>query len=87
MTWRIEYSERAVKQLRKLDPSIRTFILAWINKNLVGTSDPRSKGKGLTGNLSGQWRYRIGDYRVLARITESTITILVLDIGHRSEIY
>jgi mRNA interferase RelE/StbE len=87
MTWKVEYSERAIKQLRKLDPPVRTFILAWINKNLVGIGDPRSKGKGLTGNLSGQWRYRIGDYRVLARITEFTITILVLDIGHRSEIY
>jgi mRNA interferase RelE/StbE len=87
MMWSIEYSERAMKQLRKLDPQVRNFILSWINKNLIGTDNPRSKGKGLTENLSGRWRYRIGDYRVLARISESTITILVLDVGHRSEIY
>lgn len=87
MMWRVEYSERAMKQLRKLDPPVRNLILSWINKNLVDTDNPRSKGKALTENLSGRWRYRIGDYRVLARISESTITILVLDVGHRSEIY
>ncbi|MBQ9887249.1 MAG: type II toxin-antitoxin system RelE/ParE family toxin [Lachnospiraceae bacterium] len=63
------------------------MIKAWIEKNLVGTSDPRAHGKGLTSNRSGQWRYRVGDYRILADIQDDTLIILVIDIGHRSKIY
>lgn len=63
------------------------MILSWISKNLYGTDVPRVHGKGLVGNRSGQWRYRIGDYRLLAVIDDETITILVLEIGHHKEIY
>ena len=74
-------------ELKKLDKQTRTFILAWIEKNLVGCSDPRLHGKGLTAYRSGQWRYRIGDYRVLAEIQEGKLIILVLSAGHRKNIY
>ena len=50
-------------------------------------TNPRQHGKGLTSNRSGQWRYRIGDYRLLAEIQEDKIIILILEIGHRSVIY
>ena len=72
MMYEVVYTVQAVKELKKLDTHTRTLILAWIEKNLVGCSDPRLHGKGLTANRSGQWRYRIGDYRVLAEIQEDT---------------
>ena len=87
MMYEVVYTVQAVKELKKLDKQTRTFILAWIEKNLVGCSDPRLHGKGLTANRSGQWRYRIGDYRVLAEIQEGKLIILVLSAGHRKNIY
>jgi len=63
------------------------LIVAWIRKNLEGCTNPRLYGKGLVANLNGQWRYRIGDYRIIAEISDEKITILVLTIGHRKEIY
>ncbi|MCZ1224557.1 type II toxin-antitoxin system RelE/ParE family toxin, partial [Enterococcus faecium] len=54
---------------------------------LVGTDDPRKHGKGLTANKSGYWRYRVGAYRIIADISEHEVTILILSIGHRSEVY
>ena len=84
MSYEVEYTERARKCIRKLDPSVRKLIKAWIDKNLVGCDDPRIHGKGLTSNRSGQWRYRVGDYRILAEIEDNRLVILVIDIGHRS---
>lgn len=86
MMYRVRYSEQAAKQLRKLDNSTQKLILNWIGKNLEGCTDPRAKGKGLTANRSGQWRYRVGDYRILAEIQEERIVILVFGIGHRKEL-
>ena len=63
------------------------MILGWVRKNLEGCENPRQHGKGLTANRSGQWRYRIGDYRLIAEIHEDRIVILILHIGHRSEVY
>ena len=87
MMYSVYYTPQAVKSLRKLDKYTRQFILSWIEKNLVGCDDPRRHGKGLTANRSGQWRYRVGDYRIIADISDEKILILVLNIGHRSDIY
>ena len=87
MKYAVEYTEKAVKSLRKPDPSVRSFIKAWIDKNLLGCEDPRIHGKGLTANRSGQWRYRVGDYRILADIQDERLIILVIEIGHRSIVY
>jgi mRNA interferase RelE/StbE len=87
MEYKVVFSERATKQMKKLDASVQAMILAWLKKNLEGKDNPRAHGKGLTENLSGKWRYRIGDYRIIARIFEKTITILVLEVGHRNKIY
>lgn len=87
MNYTVVYTERALKQLKKLDKHIQALLLGWIEKNLVGCTDPRRHGKPLTADRSGQWRYRIGDYRVIAELSDQTITILVLNIGHRREIY
>ena len=87
MKYTVEYTAQAVKELKKLDKQNRALIIGWIEKNLVGCTDPRQHGKGLTANRSGQWRYRVGDYRLLAKIQDKKIVILILNVGHRSEIY
>lgn len=63
------------------------MIKGWIVKNLVDIDDPRRHGKGLTANRSGQWRYQIGDYRLLCQIDDGKLVILALSVGHRREIY
>ena len=85
--YKVEYSSKAIKNLRKLDKHTRNLIYAWIDKNLVGCENPRIYGKGLLGNKTGQWRYRIGDYRIICEIKDEEVIILVLEIGHRREIY
>ena len=87
MKYRVEFTRSALKDLRKLDSHTAAMITGWIRKNLEGCENPRQHGKGLTANRSGQWRYRIGDYRLLAEIQEDRIVILIVNIGHRSEIY
>lgn len=83
----VELSERFKKEFRKLDKYTQKIIRAWINKNLVGCTDPRQHGKGLTANRSGQWRYRIGDYRLICEIKENELIILALTVGHRRDVY
>lgn len=87
MTYRVEFTERAKKDLKKLDKYTASLILGWVRKNLEGCENPRLHGKGLVANRSGQWRYRIGDYRLLAEINDDKIIILVLTIGHRRDVY
>lgn len=87
MGYSVGYSERAVRELKKLDKYTRQMIYAWIDKNLVGSENPRQHGKGLTANRSGQWRYRIGDYRLICQINDSELVILALSVGHRREVY
>jgi len=83
----VSYTKDARKTLQKLDPFIRKSLLSWTNTNLVGCTNPRQFGKGLTGDRSGQWRYRVGAYRIIAEIQDDKVLILVLAIGHRSSIY
>ena len=83
----VELSERFKKEFRKLDKYTQKMIRAWINKNLVDCTDPRQHGKGLTANRSGQWRYRIGDYRLICEINDNELVILALTVGHRREVY
>ena len=85
--YQVRFSKNALKQLKKLDKSVSSLILGWIRKNLEGCHNPRIHGKALVANKSGQWRYRIGDYRILAEINDVEVVILVVNIGHRREIY
>ena len=87
MKYTVEYTQQAIRDLRKLDKQTRTFILSWIEKNLVDCENPRQHGKGLTANRSGQWRYRVGDYRLIADIQDDKVVILLLHIGHRRDVY
>ena len=87
MKYNVVFTEGAKKQLKKLDRHIASLIIGWIERNLQYCENPRIHGKGLTSNRSGQWRYRIGDYRLICEIQDENIIILVLEIGHRKSIY
>ena len=85
--YKVEFENGAQKTLKKLDKHQALLIMGWIQKNLVNCTNPKLHGKGLTANHSGEWRYRIGDYRLIADINDETVTILMLQIGHRKDIY
>lgn len=87
MRYSVETTARFDREFRKLDRYTQRMIKGWIDKNLVDTDNPRSQGKGLTANRSGQWRYRIGDYRLICQIDDGKLVILALTAGHRSEVY
>ena len=87
MSYRVEVTPRFEREFKKLDRYTQKMLKAWIDKNLIGCSDPRVQGKGLTANRSGQWRYRIGDYRLICLIEDNELVILALSVGHRREIY
>ena len=87
MSYKVEFTAGALKDLKKLDRHTVALILGWVRKNLENCENPRWHGKALTADRSGQWRYRVGDYRLLAEIEDDKIRILVLAVGHRREIY
>lgn len=87
MTYHVRFTRTAAKDLKKLDRHTAALTLGWIRKNLEGCKDPRRHGKGLTANRNGEWRYRMGDYRLIADIQEDQVVILMLRIGHRRDIY
>lgn len=86
MKYQVVFTEKAKKQLKKLDKHISSLILGWLEKNIQNCENPRIHGKGLVENKSGQWRYRVGDYRIICEIQDNKVIILVLEIGHRKEI-
>ena len=83
---RIEYTETARKQLKKLDKTMQKRILDYMDEVAL-LENPRSRGKALVENMRGLWRYRVGDYRVICDIQDARIIISVLKIGHRKNIY
>jgi mRNA interferase RelE/StbE len=87
MKYSVETTARFDKDFKKLDRYTQRMIKNWIDKNLVETENPRQHGKGLTANRSGQWRYRIGDYRLICQIEDDKLVILALSVGHRREVY
>ena len=87
MQYKVIFAERAKKQLKKLDKHIAALIIGWLEKNIQNCENPRLHGKGLVENKSGKWRYRIGDYRVICEIQDKEIIVLVLEVGHRRDIY
>lgn len=87
MKYTIRSTPTFEKAFKKLDKYTMKMIKSWINKNLVDCENPRAKRKGLTANRSGQWRYRIGDYRLICEIKDDELIILALTVGHRREVY
>jgi len=83
----VEYLPKAKRELDKLDTKTRSIIDSWVKNILEGCENPQLKGKALTGNLRGKWRYRVGDYRIVAEIHDDKVLILVVEVAHRSKIY
>jgi len=88
MAWSIELSLEAERDLDRLDPQHRRRTLKFLLERVAELDDPRSIGKALAGPRFGEfWRYRVGDYRVICRIEDDRVVVLVLRLGHRKEIY
>lgn len=87
MAWTLLISETAKRQLKKLDRSTAQTLLRYLSRLLQEAEDPRGRGKPLTANLAGLRRYRVGDYRMICRIEDDRLVLLVLQIGHRREVY
>ncbi len=87
MAWKIEYAETARKQLQKLDKAAARRIVDFMDERVAASDEPRAMGKALKGALGDLWRYRVGDYRVLCASQDEVLTVLVLQIGNRREVY
>ena len=87
MSYHVETTARFDKEFKKLDKYTQQIIKSWIGKNLQNCENPRAHGKGISANKSGQWRYRIGEDRLLCLIQDEELIILALTVGHRRDIY
>lgn len=85
--YRVETTPEFDKQIRKLDRFVASLILRWLNNKINYSVDPRAYGKGLVGNHSGHWRYRVADYRIICHIDDDRLVVLALEAGHRKDIY
>ena len=87
MVYKLEFSKRFDRQFSKLDKSTQRYIFNWLIKHFDNVENPRYSGKSLTGNKQGLWRYRIGNYRVIADISDTNCVIIAVEVGHRKFIY
>ena len=87
MAWTIDYTDTAKTQLRKLDKPTARRIVDFMDERIAAAEDPRSTGKALSGPLGGFWRYRVGDCRVICDIQDGALRVLVVQVGHRREVY
>ena len=86
MAWSIEFDEGVEKQLARLSPANQRRITDYLETR-IATADPRALGQALQGRLAGLWRYRVGDYRIVARLEHDRLVVLVVDVGPRSDVY
>jgi mRNA interferase RelE/StbE len=88
LAWTLEFSEKAIAALAKLDKQASSRIIAYLETRVAPLANPRDVGHALKGNkFGGTWRYLVGDYRVIAEILDQRVSILVVEVGHRREIY
>lgn len=87
MAWKINYTDSALKELRKLDRQQVRRIIEFMDGRVAVSDDPRTHGKALTGPLGALWRYRVGDYRIICDIQDAVLCVLVVKIGKRKSIY
>jgi mRNA interferase RelE/StbE len=85
--WRVEFDRDAARDLRKLDVPGQRRILRYLRERIATDEDPRRFGHALTGDLKGLWRYRVGDYRIVASIADERFVVLVVTVGYRREVY
>jgi mRNA interferase RelE/StbE len=87
LAWTIEYNDTAKRQLKKLDRQVAKRIADFLDHRLAVMENPRKIGQALSGALSEYWRYRVGDYRILCDIQDSRLVVLVIEVGHRGDVY
>jgi mRNA interferase RelE/StbE len=87
LTWTVELDDRARKELRRLDKPLQKEILNYLKERIATNDDPRRFGKPLSYDKHGLWRYRVQDARIICRIYEDTLLVLVVRVGHRKIIY
>ena len=87
MTWVVEFDDAATKELRKLDRQAQQEILRYFRERIATNEDPRRFGKPLSHDLTGLWRYRLRNYRMICNIENDRLTVLVVRAGHRKHIY
>ena len=87
MAWKIEFDPAALKELSKLDKPVEKRILKFLRERVAKLDDPRQVGASLKGTLTGLWKYRVGDYRLICSLENDRLVVLVLRVGHRREVY
>ncbi|HDT8038890.1 TPA: type II toxin-antitoxin system RelE/ParE family toxin [Enterococcus faecalis] len=87
MSYRLEFTPDVKKQLKKTDKYQATLLTRWLYRNIDGTANPREHGKALSANRAGQWRYRIGNYRVIVEIEDERLVVTAIQVGHRRNVY
>ena len=87
MAWTVEFSSAAERQLRGLDPSTARRLGSYLKRLVAETTDPRERGRALMGPLTGLWRYRVGDYRIICELVDQRLVVVVVRLGHRSRVY
>ncbi len=87
MAWRIELTDTASRALQKLNPDNRRRIIAFLKERVATSTNPRDRGKALQGELHTYWRYRVGAYRLVCRIKDEAVRVLVVRISHRKDVY
>ncbi|HLA20108.1 MAG TPA: type II toxin-antitoxin system RelE/ParE family toxin [Pseudolabrys sp.] len=85
--WQVEFDSAAARELRKLGHADQQLILRYLRQRIATADDPRRFGRALTRELKGLWRYRVSDYRIVAKIEDNRFIVLVLTVGHRREVY
>ena len=88
MAWKIEFTETALRQLDSLDKQVALRIAKFLQQRISPLKNPRSIGQALKGERFGEfWKYRVGDYRLIAKIEDNRLVIVIVELGHRREIY
>ena len=87
MTWTVEFDDAAAKELRKLDRQAQQEILRYLRERITTDEDPRRFGKPLSRDIAGLWRYRVRNYRMICNIEDGKLSVLVLSVGHRKDVY
>ncbi len=85
--WQVVYDDNAKKQLSKLDRQAQADILRYMRERISTNEDPRRFGKALHSELKGLWRYRVHDYRIICKIEDSMLIVMVVDVDHRKDVY
>jgi len=87
LAWSVEFHPAARDEFAALDRPVQRRILRFIDDRLLAAADPRQLGKALTGEWAGHWKYRVGDWRMVARVRDERLVIYLVRIGHRREVY